>query len=495
MMNFLINNQEQGRVFPHYWELCVGSCHAYTALREDYRKQLKRAHEELGFKYVRFHGIFDDDMCVCVEKRTFMGESLGIVYNFVNIDNIFDFLISIGMKPFVEIGFMPECLASGDKTCFHYKGNITPPKDYVKWTHFIEAFTKHIIERYGAEEVRSWYFEVWNEPNLDFFFAGTQEEYFKLYEHTVRTIKSVDKNLRVGGPATSINAWIPQMINFCEQNSVPLDFVSTHHYPSDDPLWKNSDIGLEEFFTKMGHLVGTYDRGILKKMTLKARSEAGKYPLIYTEWNTSASTEEDQHDECYAAALVAKTLSDNDGLVEGYAFWTFTDIFEEKSQIPAVFHGGFGLQTYSGVAKPTYRLFQLFHHLGKERLSVISKPSEDETVEVLATKVQDGLKIIAYNHNIMNGEIKEENITITIDNIESIKEISISRIDEEHVNPKKAWIEMGRPEYVNAHQLEKLHKASELMEEKCNFEVLNNKSIRLTLSIPPHGVCGIHVVK
>lgn len=493
-MDYIINCQETGSDFPHYWELCVGSCHAYTALREDYRKQLKRAHDELGFKYVRFHGIFNDDMCVCVQKKTHKGEPLGIVYNFANVDNIFDFLISIGMKPFVEIGFMPECLASGEKTCFHYKGNITPPKDYAEWNRFIEAFTKHIIERYGIDEVRSWFFEVWNEPNLFFFFAGTQEDYFKLYENTAWTIKSVDQNLRVGGPATSINAWIPEMINFCEQNRVPLDFISTHHYPSDDPLWKNSDMGMEEFFKKMGHLKRTYDRGILKEMTLKARAEAGKYPLIYTEWNTSAALEEDQHDESYAAALVAKSLSDNDGLVDGYAFWTFTDIFEEKSQIPGVFHGGFGLQTYCGVAKPTYRTFELFHHLGYERLPVVSNAAEDNTVEVLATKVEDGLRIIAFNHNVLDGKIKDENITITFENIGEVKEIRISLIDDDHANPKKEWYELGRPEYINAQQLEKLHTASELIEENCNFEVIDKNSIRLSLDLLPHSVCGINVI-
>jgi xylan 1,4-beta-xylosidase len=492
-MQFTINNQIQTSNFPHYWELCVGSCHAYTALREDYRKQLKRAHDELGFKYVRFHGLFNEDMCVCVEKKNYMGESLGIVYNFVNIDNIFDFLLSIGMKPFIELGFMPEALASGDKTCFHYKGNITPPKDYEQWSHFIKTFTEHLVERYGMDEVRSWYFEVWNEPNLDHFFSGTQEDYFKLYEYTVRSIKAVDEHLKVGGPATSINAWIPEMIQFCEQNNVPLDFVSTHHYPSDDPLWKHSDLSMEEFFTQMGHLFGTYDRGILQKMTLKAKNEAGKYPLIYTEWNTSAFLEEDQHDESYAAALVAKTLVDNDGLVDGYSFWTFTDIFEEQSQIPGVFHGGFGLQTYSGIAKPTYRLFELFHHLGNERMSVSSSNSEGETVELVATKAKDSLKLIAYNHNVPNGAIKEETIDIIIENIQDVKEIRVARIDENHVNPKKAWVEMGRPEYINSQQLEQLHKASELEEENCEFEVVNN-GIKISLTIPPHAVCGITVV-
>lgn len=148
--------------FPHYWELCVGSCHAATALRADWQQQLERCHKELGFRYVRFHGLFNDDMSVVTRPML----ASRPVYCFTNIDRIYDFLLSIGMKPFVEIGFMPECMASGNKTIFHYKGNTTPPRSYEEWTGFIGLFLDHLIDRYGRAEVRSWYFEIWNEPNL-----------------------------------------------------------------------------------------------------------------------------------------------------------------------------------------------------------------------------------------------------------------------------------------------------------------------------------------
>jgi xylan 1,4-beta-xylosidase len=252
-------------------------------------------------------------------------------------------------------------------------------------------------------------------------------------------------------------------------------------------------MSMEEFFSKMGHLAGTYERGILKKMTLKAKQEAGKYPLIYTEWNTSAMTGEAQHDECYASALVAKTLADNDGLALGYSFWTFTDIFEEGSQIPGVFHGGFGLQTYCGVAKPTYRIFELFHNLGNERLEIESDNDENDTVEILASRVDDGIKIIAYNHNVIGEKIKEERISISVENLESVKDVFICRIDQQHANPKKAWIEMGAPEYVTSAQVEKLNKASELKFESCEYECLANNT-KLSVTVPPHGVCCIHIV-
>ena len=231
-VKYEIDLNETGREFPHYWELCVGSCHAATVLREDVRRQIRKAHEECGFQYLRFHGLFDDDMSVVLPPMGPGGEEI----SFFNVDSIFDFLLDIGMKPFVEIGFMPEVYASGTQTCFHYKGNVTMPAEDDKWMNLIRTFGGHLLERYGREEVSTWFFEVWNEPNLRFFFDGTQEDYFHLYEMTARTLKGVDGCFRVGGPATSVNAWIPEFRSFCEEHQVPLDFITTHHYPSDDPL-------------------------------------------------------------------------------------------------------------------------------------------------------------------------------------------------------------------------------------------------------------------
>ena len=195
MLNFKVEQNEKTN-FPHYWEVCVGSCHAYTALREDYREQLIKAHNELGFKYVRFHGLFDDEMSVCIENFDFEGNSQGITYNFINIDKIIDFLLQIGMKPFLELGFMPSCLASGNGRIFAYGGNNSMPKSDKAWEELISRFIKHIIDRYGESEVESWYFEVWNEPNLPLFFAGSQEDYFHLYEMTARTAKKIDNKLK-----------------------------------------------------------------------------------------------------------------------------------------------------------------------------------------------------------------------------------------------------------------------------------------------------------
>jgi len=218
---------------PHVWEHTVGSCHAPLALRSDWQAHLHRCRQELGFHHVRFHGLLSDDLGTLVRHRG------RLIYSFFNADRIVDFLLSIGMRPFVELSFMPAALASGGATIFSYRGNVTPPADYRAWAELIRRLVSHWATRYGLDEVRRWYFEVWNEPNLPAFWAGTREQYFALYRHTAEAIKGVDAELRVGGPATAANAWLPEFLDFCDRDGVPADFVSTHHYPN-DPLWSEA---------------------------------------------------------------------------------------------------------------------------------------------------------------------------------------------------------------------------------------------------------------
>ena len=493
-VRFMVDAAAPKQHLPHFWEKCVGSCHGYTALREDYREQLKKAKEELGFQYVRFHGILDDDMCVVQET-----EPGKYSYNFFNIDNIFDFLLRIGMKPFLEIGFMPTPFASGEKTCFHYKGNITPPRDYQAWDTFITAMIRHFVERYGLAEVRQWFFEVWNEPNLQFFFTGTQDDYFTLYEHTARAIKAVDGCLQVGGPATALNAWVPELIAYCRAHEAPLDFISTHHYPTDDPLW-NSGMSVEDFFAEMMEKeragekdarkkAQTYGRGVLQKMTAKTKAQAEGYPLYYTEWNTSAILPDECHDYPYSAALVTKTILDNIGYVEAYSFWTFTDIFEEHPQHRGEFHGGFGLQTLHGIPKPTYRAFELLHQLGNERYP---RPEEQGNVGMLAASGKDGgLCVIVYNQQVQDDPSEEEQIELTVEHFDASGAV-ICRVDGEHANPRKLWDEMGCPDYPDAQQMDRLYLASRLEEETLTV-MQTQRGVQVSFALPKDGVALIRI--
>ena len=293
MPTFRADLAQTGTPLRHSWSHTVGSGHARLGLRADWQAQLRRCRQELGVEYVRFHGVLCDDM------STFTIQQGQPVDSFFNAHQVYDFLRGIGMRPFVELSFMPNALASGHQTVFFYEGNITPPEDYAAWGDLIRRFVQSLVDRYGVDEVRQWYFEVWNEPNLQAFWSGTQEDYFELYRATAEAVKSVDADLRVGGPATANNAWVEDLLDFAEEAGLPVDFVTTHHYPTD----AFGDPGDD---TEAQLAAGRRDV-LLERTQDTVRNARGK-PVIYTEWNTSSNPFFWRHDTPYAAAFMMKAL-------------------------------------------------------------------------------------------------------------------------------------------------------------------------------------------
>ncbi len=443
------------------------------ALRSDWRRQLKRAHDELGFRYVRFHGLLSDDM------GTLRRDDDGLVYSFFNCDQIFDFLLTIGMKPFVELSFMPDALASGRRTVFSYEANVTPPKDYRQWDSFIERLVSHWTDRYGEKEMSNWFFEVWNEPNLKEFWSGSRRDYFKLYRHTAEAIKKVSPSLKVGGPATAKSEWIEEFVDFCERNDVPCDFVSTHHYPNDG-FERDGDIDLQLFQSQ---------RGIMREVAQNTRGHSRNRPVYYTEWNSSSAPWDPLHDEPYAAGFVGSTILEANGLVEGYSFWTFSDIFEENYFPSKPFHGGFGLLNLHGIPKPSYRTFELFHHLGEQQSLV---DGLHETVDCSLIRKGSSVTLLLTNHTTPGHTIETEQLHIRLANASEPVGARIQRIDEEHANAKRLWQEMGEPEYLDDGDLERLEEASQLVSEKQPLR-FDDSSIFLKVNLPPHAVAAVTI--
>jgi xylan 1,4-beta-xylosidase len=349
----------KGRLDP-FFRNTVGAGRAAEGLRADWQRDLEIVHRECGFNYIRFHGLLEDELGVYGEDR--QGRA---VYNFQYIDAIYDAILRIGMKPFVELGFMPTRLASGDKTIFWWKGNITPPKDYDKWEQLVGALVTHWTARYGQDEVRQWYFEVWNEPNLkNIFWSGEQSDYFKLYAASVRAIKSVSPAYRVGGPATAGNAWVPEMIRYAADNHLPLDFITTHDYGVRGSGFDEN--GVQKLFLDASPtaIIGSV-RGVraqIKQSTLPG------LPLHYTEWSASYSPRDPVHDSYISAAYILSKLKGTEGYADSMSYWTFTDIFEENGPVPNPFHGGFGLLNFQGLPKPAFYAYQFLNRLGGEEL-------------------------------------------------------------------------------------------------------------------------------
>ncbi|HSO76277.1 MAG TPA: glycosyl hydrolase [Blastocatellia bacterium] len=472
MPEFTCDLSETGAPLTHFWEHTVGSDHAPVALRADWQNQLRLCHNELGFRYVRFHGLLSDDMGTLISHQ---GASLS---SFFNADQVFDFLLSIGMRPFVELSFMPTALASGHKTVFHYRANVTPPRDYQRWATFIRELVSHWVERYGVSEVRKWFFEVWNEPNLKAFWAGTQADYFKLYRYAAHAVKSVDGELQVGGPATAANEWIEEFLDFCEKNRLPADFISTHHYPT-DAFGNEGDDTLTQLAKSR--------RSILREQTQNAKRRSRGKPLYYTEWNASSNPRDSLHDEPYAAAFAVKTIMEANGLVEGYSFWTFSDIFEENYFPSKPFHGGFGLLNIHGIPKPTYRAFELLHSLGNESLLV---DGLHETVDAWVVRGTNKITVLLTNYALPRHHLQKEHVKFQLGNAPEPVTAYVQRIDEDDANPRRLWKKIGAPEYLSSAQLDNLLDASRMRREPLDFRYTNGR-IEFKVTLPANSVAAL----
>ena len=459
--------------FPHFWEQMFGSGRAVLSLRESYRRDLRSVRQITGFQYVRFHAILDDDVGIYDEDK--QGRP---IYNFSYVDQIYDGLLAAGVKPFVELSFMPYKLAARqDLQSFWYHPNVSPPKDYAKWDELITQLTKHLVERYGIDEVAKWYFEVWNEPNLDFW-SGTprQQTYFELYDHTARDIKNVAPSLRVGGPATAQAAWVGDMIRHAEQAHVPLDFVSTHVYGND----KASDVFHTSENIPRDQMVCRAVKKVHDEIKASSRPQL---PLIWSEYNAAYDNQVDVTDSVYMGPWLATTIAQCDGLTGMMSYWTFSDVFEEQGVVKTPFYGGFGLLAAGNVPKPSFYAMELLHRLGDQR---IDNPSSD----VLVTKTDTGtLQIAVWNLVNPGSTGAAKSVKMHFKGVPPDAHVAIQRLDADHGNTLGLWQKMGSPRYPTQGQLEELREQSRLAGS--DFEDLLNGD--LTLELPVNGLAVLQV--
>jgi len=433
------------RPFPHFWERMFGSGRALLTLRESYRQDLRAVRAVTALAYIRFHGILHDELGVYTEAP--QGEP---IYNFSYVDQVYDGLLANGVRPLVELSFMPRQLAGRDiRQSFWYRPVVSPPKDYGRWDALMTAFARHLIERYGIEEVSRWYFEVWNEPNLDFW-AGEpkQATYWRLYDHTALALKAVDARLRVGGPATAQAAWVADFIQHCKQKGVPVDFVSTHVYGDDtakDVFGSVAPIGRERMVC----------RAVEKVHAEIQVSPLPSLPLIWTEFNASFANHPQVTDAPYMGPWLAETVRQCDGLVQDMSYWTFSDVFEEGGVVKTPFYGGFGLLAAGGIPKPAFNAFALLHQLGEERFRA-------EAEGALLTRRGDGTLVLAlWNYTEIGSTPKARKVILTVQH-SAARTASIQSLDAEHGNVLPAYVRMGSPRYPTQRQLAELRAAAAL---------------------------------
>ena len=423
--------------FNNQVDFCVGTGRMGLALQKEYQEQLKLVQEHIGFKHIRGHGLFADDMAIYLEYEV-NGERI-IEYNYTYLDMVMDSYLELGLKPFIELGFMPEKMASGTQTIFYWKGNTTPPKRYQDWNDMVQALLRHLMNRYGADEVVTWPIEVWNEPNLPGFWENADmQEYFKLFQNSFYAIKEVDSRFRVGGPAVcggTDEIWIKAFMEFCHNNKIKVDFVTRHHYTTELP----DDIGHYGYAELQDSESGFANLHTTREI-IDSYDEYRGLEIHITEFNTSYIPNCPIHDTNQNAAFIANQLSRLGDDNESYSYWTFGDIFEERGVPFTPFHGGFGMVANGCIPKPTFYSFVFFKKLKEKEGVCIYKDDK-----CLVMKYGDD----EYRGIMWNATRKRshDNFCLNID-LECLNgeyTYLAQRVDEDTTNPLKVWHDMGEP--------------------------------------------------
>jgi xylan 1,4-beta-xylosidase len=471
-----INPNASSHAFPHFWEQMFGSGRAILSLRDDYRHDLRETKRITNFQYVRFHAIFQDEVGLYDEDAS--GKP---IYNFSYVDQIYDGVLANKVRPFIELSFMPKKLTSDPNALhpFWYKQNVAPPKDWDKWEQLVETFTRHLVQRYGEDEVAQWYFEVWNEPNLDFWAGNPKEStYYDLYDHAVRAVKRVSARLRVGGPATAQAAWADRFLAHTKENNVPVDFVSTHVYGND----KSEDVfGTHESVNRNQMVC----RAVKKVHDQIAASAYPKMPLIWTEYNAAYNNQSSVTDSAYMGPYLANTIRQCDGLAEMMSYWTFSDVFEEQGVVKTPFYGGFGILAERSIPKPAFNDFALLHRLGDTRLDVASD-------SILVTRRKDGsLAIAIWNLFLPEEAGSPKTVTLRFKGGIAAQSARVTIVDKEHGSPLPAYDSIHRPDSPSVQQIEMLRKAAALPQP----QTLQLKNGSITLTLQPHALALVELAK
>lgn len=446
----------------------VGAGRANEGLRADWQAQLATVQHEIGFHYLRFHGVLSDDMGVYTEDAH--GNP---VYNFQYVDELYDAMLAQHIRPFVELSFMPSKLASGPQTVFWWRGNITPPNDYAKWNGLIRAFVQHMEDRYGVDEVAGWYFEVWNEPDLhNGFFTGSQADYFKLYRNTAEDVKAACPRCRVGGPATAAG-WEADWLDFVGKNHVPADFLSTHTYATLKGAFDPDGQAGTLLDTSPNAIVGRvrHSRELVDAFN-KAHAVDGASPLElhYTEWSSSYTATDFVHDQYIEAAFILKKLKETSPLAQSMSYWTFTDIFEENGPPTRPFHGGFGLMNLQGIRKPAYFAYKFLAALGPDDVAV-------DDSHAWATRKADGsVQVLLWNYTPIAPPANEPDqvffkreqpasaLPTTQIDVTGMRDgryrLAVYRTGYEQNDAYTAYLHMGAPPQLTREQVATLQRAS-----------------------------------
>ena len=483
MRKEIVIHKGETAFFRNLTDFCVGTGRVDLALQREYQEQMAAVQKECHFRYVRGHGLFSDQMGIYQEWGPPFAEKEQW-YCFTYLDRVIDAWLANGLEPFLEMGFMPEKLASSGQTLFYWKAHTVPPKDPEEWRRLVRETLKHLIHRYGRSRVETWPCEIWNEPNLPGFWEHADKaRYLELYRITTEAVREVLPGMRVGGPAIcggeGSQQWISDFLTFCRDEKLPVDFVTRHAYLGQTP---------EHHSRYLYHRMN--DPEILIAEMAESRKvidsfrEYSGIPMYITEFNTSYHPFCPIHDTNLNAATCAALLARLGDVADGYSYWTFGDVFEEQGIPNRPFHGGFGMMANGLIPKPTLWTFAFFANLRGECVL------RDEHA-VIVRRDDGGYEAVLWN---LCGENRRESLELTIVfPMEGESAVLADLTDEETCNPLACWHRMGEPADLNEEQLAFLRAAAQpvrktLLPERCGA----GTGVRLTLT--PNAVIRLRVV-
>lgn len=460
------------------WSPVIGSEHLAMLLRgigpggrhvgDELAEAFRIAGRELGARSVRAHAIFHDSLGV---YREVDGRP---VYDFDKVDAALERLLETGLRPLVELSFMPRDLASDpEQSVFDYVGIISPPRDMDAWSGLVTAFVDHLGERFGRDEVRRWPFEVWNEPNLRVFWSADQAAYFDLYDATARAVKAADPAIRVGGPSTAAVGWVDDLLAHAAESGAAIDFVSTH----------------------------TYGLPPLDLRPILARFGRNDLPTYWTEWGISPKHGSPINDSVWGAPIVCDGMRSAAGRLDALAYWVASDHFVELGEPERLFHGGFGLLTVGNLRKPRFWALRMLHLLGDTEVGLdLAGDGAGGLVDAWATRDSDGrVAIAAWNGTIDQSKsdgdpLLDRDVRLTIDGLPAGDVVvRHRRIDAAHSNIVRHWDGRDWPDDAGWERLRSLDQLEELGPER-HATVRRGGPLKIEFSLPMPGVSLIEVL-
>ncbi len=458
------NYLAQATEFRHTWEGLANVDQFRWFVRGDMQEQLALAHRELKIKHVRAVGMLDDEMRVLTaDPEKWREKEHGYTVdnpNWQNVTYVIERLLDMGICPMITTCFTPGVLADGVSTVFETKGRVNLPKDWDAWRTLIKNLVTHLIEHFGLETVREFYFEVWNEPNLFNFFNGTQADYFNLYKETAQTIKGVDAQLKIGGPSTARSEWIPEFLEFCRENDLEPEFIVGHIYNNDcdskEPPLSPFGGPQEDQTSKSPNFAS----GVIRGMYELLESKNYKGEIHWNEWGRSWHPCTPVRESSNEAAFIVKTLAEVSQLATYFAYWCISDIYNQTGFGSRAFHGHYGLLSLQGLRKPGYQAHQLMSRLGTEQVSVASEGT-DRLANAIATKSDAGYEIMTYSYDVAE-KFEEKTVAVEIQVPKGSRVRGLYKLTQTENNIIHTWKQMGSPQYLKKDVLATLKDANEL---------------------------------